>query len=125
MAAIDVGGGERCILVKRPVLSKARVDLVRAERNQLCAAFLRCSRHPARQQNVGAVGLVRVLFAVARVGERRRVYDHVRLLAPHPVGHGLLICCGRHSFGEGAQLVSPRQLGHDACPHKAARAGDQ
>ena len=39
VAAIDVGGGERCILVKRPVLSKARVDLVRAERNQLCAAF--------------------------------------------------------------------------------------
>ena len=74
VAAIDVGGGERCILVKRSVLNKARVDLVRAERNQLCAAFLRCSRHPARQQNVGAVGFVRVLFAVARVGESRRVY---------------------------------------------------
>ena len=41
------------------------------------------------------------------------------------IGHGLLIRCGQHSFGEGAQLVPPRQLGHDACPHKAARAGDQ
>ena len=39
VAAIDVGGGERCILVKRPVLSKARVDLVRAERNQPLRRF--------------------------------------------------------------------------------------
>ena len=34
----------------------------------------------------------------------------------------LLIRCGRHSFGEGAQLVPSRQLGHDACPHKGMPA---
>ena len=71
---IDVGRlGQAQLLAVRAVLPAAGVDLVRAERHQLCPGSARRTRHRHGQLHVGPARALRVALAVAYVGYRRRV----------------------------------------------------
>ena len=125
VAPIDICRAERLFLCKRTVFVKARVHLIGAEAYQLCPyAFCRLC-HPKREQNIRAVGFLRMIFTVACVRNRRCMQNHIGLCSADMLLYCCFVCCGEHSFRKAAQLIPIGQLGHDTRPHKAARTGNQ
>ena len=121
--SVDVGRGEGQRLRQRPPLRHARIHLVGAEGEQLCAHLLRALRHPLGQQDVGAEGVLRLLLAVLGVGEGRRVDDDVRVLLQNEAQHRVFVGSAQGVGREGAERKLPPPHIEDARAHKAACAG--
>ena len=123
--AVNIRGVHIQRFRQRTGLLHTGIDLIGAERHQLCADLPGSLCQPDRQLYIGTVGFGRVLSAVPGIGDSCHVKDDVRVFKLDHLPDGSFVRCAQKAPWQGAELIFSLPLLTNAGTDEAARTGKQ